>query len=131
MKLLASMTCLVVLLMATQLRAGEPETFEPDQPFRQALSQRLLESLLGQALEALNDHVEISGSLDPDGSTGDREQRLRFKFYPEGKSQSDEHIAAEGWLGPSEDSRRQEFHFRFSVPKSPTGPASDRFDNVL
>lgn len=131
MKFLASMACLFVLLTATQLQAGEPETFDPDQPFNQALSRRVLESLLGQALEALKDHVEISGSLDPDAAKGDREQRLRFKFYPEGKSKSGEYIAAEGWLGPSEDSRRQELHFRFTVPKSSAGSSSDRPDNVL
>ncbi|HLZ35868.1 MAG TPA: hypothetical protein VKP13_17835 [Nitrospira sp.] len=130
MKFLAGMVFLLVL-MAAPVRAGEPEAFDPEEPFRQALSQRLLESLVRQALEAFNDHVEISGSLDPDPSKGDREQRLRFRFHPEGKSKSDEHIAAEGWLGPSEDSRRQEFHFRFSVPKLSPGPDTDRFENVL
>ena len=121
----------VMLLTVTPVWAGEPEAFDPDQLFKQALSHQLLESLVGHALAALGDHVEISGSLDSDPAEGDRRQTLRFKFYPEGKSKSDEHIAAEGWFGSSEDLRQQELHFRFAVPRSSTGSYEDRFDNVL
>lgn len=130
MKVVA-LTAFLLILTTVPLRAAEPETFDPDRPFREALSRPWIESLFGLALDALYDHVEISGSLDPESFQGDREQRLRFKFYPEGKSKSDEHIAAEGWFGPSEDSRRREFHFRFSVPTSPAGLPPDRLDNVL
>lgn len=130
MKFLPGATFLVIIV-AAPVWASESGGFEPDQPFKQGLSQRLLESFLGQALEALDDHFEISGSLDPDSAHADRTKKLRFKFYPEGKSKSDDHIAAEGWFGPSQDSRQQEFHFRFAVPKSPAEPSSDRFDNVL
>jgi len=130
MKLLASMGLLCAAI-ASPVWAGEPEAFDPDQPFKQALSHQLLESLVGHALAALGDHVEISGSLDSDPAEGDRRQTLRFKFYPEGKSKSDEHIAAEGWFGSSEDLRQQELHFRFAVPRSSTGSYEDRFDNVL
>ncbi len=130
MKLVGCLLSLA-LVSATPVWAGEPEGFDPDQPFKQALSQRLLESLLDQALAALADHVEISGRLDSESAEADRKQTLRFKFYPEGKSKSDEHIAAEGWFSPSRDSRRQEFHFRFAMPKPPAEPPQYRLDNVL
>lgn len=132
MKLLAG-AAFVVLIVTTPVWAGESGGFDPGQPFK-GLSQRLLESFLGPALDALDNHFEISGSLDPDSPQGgDGTKKLRFKFYPEGKSKSDDHIAAEGWLGPSKDSDQQEFHFRFAMPKSPAkpGPSFELPDNVL
>ncbi|WP_455388473.1 hypothetical protein [Petrachloros mirabilis] len=130
MKLLASMG-LLCAVTASPVWAGETEAFDPDQPFKQAMSQQLLESLLSQALEAFSEHLEISGSLDPELGDGDRKQGLRFKFYPEGKSKSEDHIVAEGWLGPSEDSHQRELHFRFAVPNSSAGSSRHGFDNVL
>ena len=115
----------MAILAAQPVWAG-PE-FDPEQPFK-GLGQQLLESFLGQALAALDDHFEMSGALDP---KGDKKQTLRFKFYPNGKSKSDDHITAEGWFGPSTDSRQDEFHFRFAVPKSLTEPLSALPENVL
>lgn len=123
-------TALLAVLLATPVWAGESGGFDPDQPFK-GFSQRLLESFLGQAMDALNDHLEISGNLDPDAAQGDRTKKLRFKFFPNGKSKSDEHIAAEGWFGPSKDSTQQEFHFSFTVPKSLTETSPELPDNVL
>jgi hypothetical protein len=117
----------VVMLAAQPVCAAE---FDPEQPFK-GLGQRLLESFLGQALAALDDHLEMSGTLDPNAPQADKKQTLRFKFYPNGKSKSDEHIAGEGWFGPSTDSRQDEFHFRFAVPKSLTEPLSLPPENVL
>lgn len=122
---------LLCAVTASPVWAGEPKAFEPDQPFKQGMSQRLLESLLSQTLEVFSEHLEISGSLDPDLGDGDRKQGLRFKFYPEGKSKSEDHIVAEGWLGPSEDSHQRELHFRFAVPNSSAGSSREGFDNVL
>ena len=130
MKLLASMGLLCAVTVCP-VWAGEPEMFDPDQPFKQALSQRLFASLLSQALEVFSEHLEISGNLDSELGEGNRKQGLRFKFYPGGKSKSEEHIVAEGWLGPSADSRQRELHFRFAVPNSPAGSSQDGFDNVL
>lgn len=109
----------VVMVAAQPALAAEPE-FDPEQPFK-GLGQRLLESFLGQALAELDEHFEMSGTLD--SAQKDKKQTLRFKFYPNGKSKSDEHIAAEGWFGPSPDSRQEEFHFRFTVPKSLSEPS--------
>jgi hypothetical protein len=130
MKLLPTMG-LLCAMTASPVWAGGPEAFDPDQPFKQALSQRFLESFLGQLFEVFSEHLEISGSLDPGIGGGTRKPRLRFKFYPEGKSKSDEHIDVEGWFGPSEDLRQREFRFRFSMPKSSAVSPQDRFDNVL
>ena len=121
---------LVMLLAAQPVWAGEAE-FDPEQPFK-GLGQRLLESVLGQALAALDDHFELSGSLDPDApQKSDAKKSLRFKFYPNGKSKSEDHIAAEGWFGPSTDSRQDEFQFRFRVPKSLSEPPASPSENVL
>ncbi|HKR80139.1 MAG TPA: hypothetical protein VJR69_10590 [Nitrospira sp.] len=119
----------VAMVAAQPVWAAEPE-FDPDQPFK-GLGQRLLESFLGQALAALDDHLEMSGTVDPNAPQGDNKQTLRFKFYPNGKSKSDEHITAEGWFGPSTDSRQDEFHFRFAVPKSLSEALSALPENVL
>jgi hypothetical protein len=128
MKSLAA-AALMAVLAAQPVLAAEPE-FDPEQPFR-GVGQRLLESFLGQALAALDDHFEMSGGLDANPSQSDKKQTLRFKFYPNGKSKSDDHIAAEGWFGPSTDSRQEEFHFRFTVPKSLSESSSARPENVL
>lgn len=128
MKWLAS-AALVGILAAQPAWAGEPE-FDPDQPFK-GMGEQLLGSFLGQALETLDDYFELSGNLDSDSRQPDRKKTLRFKFYPNGKSKSNDHVAAEGWFGPSTDSRQDEFHFRFTVPKSLTDRPSDLPENVL
>ena len=128
MKWLAGVA-LIGIMAVQPAWAAEPE-FDPEQPFKE-MGQRLLESFLGQALEALDEHFELSGTLDSDAQQNDRKKTLRFNFYPNGKSKSNDHIAAEGWFGPSTDSRQDEFHFRFTVPKSLTESSSDLPENVL
>jgi hypothetical protein len=121
---------LTCVLLAVPAWAGEGESFDPDQPFRQTLNHRLLESLLIQAMEAIEEHIEISGNIDSEKGQPERMQSLRFKFYPEGKSKSERHFSAEGWFGPSTDSDHQELHFRFSLPKS-SELSTESLDNVL
>ena len=127
MKWLAGIALLIVLTVQPLWAAG-PE-FDPEQPFKGA-GQQLLESVLGQALAALDDHFEVSG-FNSETPPSDRKKTLRFKFFPNGKSKSNDHIAAEGWFGPSADASQDEFHFRFTVPKSLTEPATERPENVL
>jgi hypothetical protein len=117
MKWLAVIPVLVITL-STPAWAGESGGFDPDKPFNEAFSQRWLRSFLNQALDAFEDHFEITGNLNPDSGEGDRTNKMQFKFYPEGKSKSNDHVTAEGWFGPSKDSLQDEFHFRFAVPKS-------------
>ncbi|WP_455244357.1 hypothetical protein [Petrachloros mirabilis] len=118
----------LLMHLALPVHAEGPPAFDPDQPFNEAMERYALESLFGRALEELEDHFDISGNLDFDEAGGTRNRWLQFRFYPDGKSRSDQYVAAEGWFGPSQESGRQEFHFRFSVPKSPPSP---RYENVL
>jgi hypothetical protein len=57
------------------------------------------------------------GKLDPDDVKGNRQGRLQFKFYPEGKSKSDEHVGAESWFRVAPDGGQQDWHFKFTLPK--------------
>jgi hypothetical protein len=91
--------------------------FDPDQPFEQGVARNLLHSLLDQALDALDDHLEISGTIDPEDAAGSRHGNFRFKFYPEGKSNSDHHLTAEGWFHFSPEAGQQDWHFRFKLPE--------------
>ena len=100
--------------------AAEVEPFDPEAPFRQGLSASLLRSLLNQAFDGLEDHIEITGKLDPDDVKGNRQGRLQFKFYPEGKSKSSEHLGAEGWFHTTPEGGEQDWHFKFTLPKDRT-----------
>src|SRR5262245_16666392 len=128
MKILTTAAFLMVLV-ATPVWAGESGTFDPDQPFK-ALGHRLLDSVFGQVLEALDDHFDITGNFNTD-SAPDQKKNLKFKFYPNGKSKSDDHITAEGWFGPSKDSLEEEFRFLFTIPKYLTESVVDLPENVL
>jgi hypothetical protein len=120
-----------ILWTASLAWAGEPELFDPDQPFEQAFSMNVLRSLLNEALDRLEDHVEISGHLTPDGKTSDRRGHLRFKFYPEGKSQSDRHFTAEGGFRLAPDDTVQDFSFRFRNPGKPARNSSPQSGDIL
>ena len=98
-------------------QATQAEAFDPDQPFEQVLGTGMLRALLNQALDRLEEHVEISGDLSASNQKTDRLRYLRFKFYPEGKSKSHEHLSAEGWLRSTPESGQLDWHFRFKVPE--------------
>ena len=119
---------IVITLTALPARAGE--SFDPEQPFRQAWSHHFLQSLLDLAKEAIEDHFEISGEVESGKNGGESKRSLGFKFYPEGKSKSDEHFSAEGWFGPSSDSALEELHLRFALPKR-SDSSRPLPDNVL
>ncbi|BFU90959.1 MAG: hypothetical protein NTAFB01_21460 [Nitrospira sp.] len=104
------------MCLAAPAWATEAESFDPDEPFNQALTASALRSLLNQALDRLEDHVEISGNFNSDETKGDRGKHLRFKFFPEGKSKSDQHFTAEGWFGSSPESGRYDWRFQFRQP---------------
>jgi len=103
--------------MAAPVWAAEAEPFNPEAPFQQGLSTSLLRSLLNEALDKFEDHVEIMGKLDPDDVKGNRQGRLQFKFYPEGKSKSGEHLGAESWFHATPEGGQQDWHFKFTLPK--------------
>ena len=110
-------TAIVSMCLAAPVWATEAESFDPDEPFTQAMTAGVLRSLLNQALDRFEDHVEISGNLHSDKTKGDRGKRLQFKFYPEGKSRSDQHFTAEGWFGSSPESGRYDWRFQFRQPE--------------
>jgi hypothetical protein len=110
---------IVFFLMCTAapVWAAETEPFNPEAPFQQGLTTGLLRSLLNQALDSLEDHLEIMGKLDSDDVKGNQQGRLQFKFYPEGKSKSDQHVGAEGWFQVAPEGGQHDWHFRFTLPK--------------
>lgn len=120
-----------LMCLAVPVWASEPESFDSDQPFQQALTTSLLRSLLNQALDRLEDHVEMSGNLKPDGTNGDQRRHFRLKFYPEGKSKSDQHFAAEGWFHFSPEAGQQDWHFKFKLPEGHSKKSPMQFEAPL
>lgn len=55
--------------------------------------------------------------LDSGDVKGDQKGRLQFKFYPEGKSNSDQHLDAEDWFHIAPEGGQQDWHFKFTLPK--------------
>ncbi len=121
----------IFMCMIVPARAGEAELFDQNQPFEQAVTSSVLRSLLNQALDALEDHLIITGSINPEDVTGDRRGNLEFKFYPEGKSNSDQPLTAEGWFRLSPDNHLRELQFRFKLPDDSFTTSSQKFQNVL
>lgn len=106
---------LFVVSLAIPAWAGEPESFDPDEPFQQAFSSNLFRSLLNKTLDQLEDYVEMSSHLAPDEATGDCHGRLRFKIYPEDKSKSRQHFETEGWFRLAPDDTVHDFSFHFKT----------------
>ena len=131
MKYSVSAAILLVALALIPIESRASEPFDSDEPFKQAITKNLLRSFLNQALDVLNDHLEIVGSLNPDQKQGDLQQYLKFRFYPEGKSKSNESMTAEGWIDQAPYSNQQDFHFRFSLPKPAPQQAPSTSTDVL
>jgi hypothetical protein len=124
-------TAALLMMMTLPVWAGTSDEFDADQPFNEAVTKHLLRSWLNHALDVLDDYLEITGTLTPDQPKGDRRSSLRFRFYPEGKSKSDDSITAEGWVDRSPDGHHQEFHFRFALPESSSRNSFEQFEHVL
>lgn len=118
------------LWMSAPAWAGEAVPFDPEQPFQEAFSKNLLRSFLNQALDQLEDHLEISGDLTPDKMTSDRRGHLRLKFYPEGKSKSDQPLSAEGWFRLAPDDTLRDFSLRLKNPEAPASSSPRQSDDV-
>jgi hypothetical protein len=122
---------LFVVSLAVPVWAGEPESFDPDEPFQQAFSSNLLRLLLNKTLDQLEDYVEMSGHLASDEATGDRRGRLRLKIYPEGKSKSRQHFEAESRFRLAPDDTVHDFSFHFKNPDKRTKSPSPLPEDVL
>jgi len=112
------LSAIFVLWLSAPALAGDAPQFDPEQPFQQALTKNLLRSFFNQALDQLEEHLEISGDLMPDQTAGDRQGHLRFNLYPEGKSNSDQPLTAEGWFRFAPDDTLLDLSLRFRKPES-------------
>lgn len=123
---------LVLLSTTAPVWAVEPKPFNSEQPFRQTLSTSLFRSLLNEALDRLEDHIEIRANMDTDqDGKGDRRGHFQLRFYPEGRSQSDEHVTAEGWFHSSPGAGWQDWHFRFHLPTDRSRTSPLHFEDPL
>ncbi|HAN92760.1 MAG: hypothetical protein WAU44_06860 [Nitrospira sp.] len=122
--LMVTLLCTAPLLQAVQSQAAPGDTaqtpdsiesFDPPTP-------DALRSLYNQALGALQEYIEVDGSLPQDGETQTRVGEFRLKVFPQGKSRSQEHLSAEGSFRLSPDHGQQEFSLRFKSSKRPSTP---------
>ncbi|HJR76255.1 MAG TPA: hypothetical protein VJ805_04750 [Nitrospiraceae bacterium] len=129
----ALLTGLILMLLAVPVRAGETrlssddDTLNFDLPFEQAINKQVLRSLLNQAIDAVEDHLELNGKLRNGDQAGDREGRFELRLYPRGKSRSDEHVGAEGSFRFSPEAGNHELSLRFKSSK-PSSRAPDPAD---
>lgn len=113
----------LVMLLAVPVWAGEgrpnqdDKTFNFDLPFEEAINKQVLRSLLNQAIDAVEDHIEVNGRLRRGDHAGDREGRLELRLYPNGKSRSNEHVGAEWSFRFSPDDGNAELNLRFKSSK--------------
>lgn len=123
---------ILLVVMSLPLTAvAETPSFDPDQPFRQAFTSNMLRAMLNKTLDLIENHIEVAGDVGQEDAAGEREGRFSIKVYPQGKSESDEHLAAEGSFRLSPDLGRQDFHLRLERPQQHSGRASSRPDGVL
>ena len=122
--LMVTLLCTAPLLQAVQSQAAPGDTAQtPDSIESFDLpTPDGLRSLYNQALAALQEYIEIDGSLPQDGETQTRVGEFRLKVFPQGKSRSQEHLSAEGSFRLSPDPGQQEFSLRFKSSKRPSTP---------
>ena len=122
--LMVTLLCTAPLLPALQSQAASGDTAHtPDSIESFDLpTPDGLRSLYNQTLAALQEYIEIDGSLPQDGETQTRVGEFRLKVFPQGKSRSQEHLSAEGSFRLSPDPGQQEFSLRFKSSKRPSTP---------
>ena len=112
------MMCLAGPVWAGEVRPNSDDgTFNFDLPFEEAFDKHVLRSLLNRAIDAVEDHIELTGKLRSGAQTGDREGRFELRLYPQGKSRSDEHVGAEGSFRFSPEAGNHELNLRFKSSK--------------
>ena len=122
--LMVTLFCAAPLLSALQSQAAPGDALHrPDaiESFELPTPDSL-RSLYDEALAALQEYIEIDGSLPQDGETQTRVGEFRLKVFPQGKSRSQEHLSAEGSFRLSPDPGQQEFSLRFKSSKRPSTP---------
>lgn len=121
--LIAMLTLLALPAWAGEQVQVRHDELNFDEPFEQA-TKSVLRSLLNQALDLIENHIEITGYLQPNKETGEQQGHFQLKLYPQGKSQSDEHLSVDLRFQSFPDNRR--FSFDLNLPKesSKTFPSS-------
>lgn len=112
----------ILTLLAFPVWAGERgqsvghDELNFDEPFEQA-TKSVLQSLLNQGVDLIENHIEITGNLQPNKKTGEQQSHFQLKVYPHGKSHSDDHVSAELQFRSSPDYHH--FSFDLKLPKEP------------
>ena len=115
--LVASVTFFLAMpAWAGNVRASTDD-FDVEQPFDEVIGKQFLRSLLNQALDAIEDHIELRGKLRHGEQNGGESGRFELRLYPQGKSRSDEHVGAEGSFRFSPDDDDNELTLRFKSSK--------------
>ncbi len=99
--------------------------------FDQTIPATVLRGLLNQALTTLQDYVEVEATLPSDEPSRRQAGEFRLKLFPQGKSRSQEHLAAEGSFRLSPDADQQEFTLRFKSSKKPQRTVPPLNDEVI
>lgn len=129
---MVTLLCTAPLLTAGEghaVPADAPPAFDAIERFEQAIPHSLLRGLYDQALAALQEYIEIDGSLPQDGETQAQGGEFRLKVFPQGKSRSQEYLSAEGSFRLSPVPGQQEFSLRFKSSKRPQPPPTN--DDII
>ncbi len=117
-----------LLLTATPLSAAKDHAMPledlgrpvANEAFDKTMPGSLLRGLFDQALATLQEYVEVEGTLPSHEPR--RVGEFRLKFFPQGKSLSQDHLSAEGSFRLTPDADQQEFTLRFKSSKNPQRP---------
>jgi len=90
--------------------------------FDHLIPKNALRHLYNQALSTVQEYVEVEGTLPGNGSSQQQAGEFRLKLFPHGKSRSQEHMSAEGFLPLSPDADQQELILRFKSSRTPQPP---------
>jgi hypothetical protein len=118
----------ILTLLALPVWAGErllqpvSDELNFDEPFEQATAKSALRSLLNQALDLIEDHIEFKGNLRPNEERGEQQGHFQLKLYPHGKSQSDEHLSAELRFRSSHNDQHLSFDLKLPKESSSSQP---------
>jgi hypothetical protein len=133
-KMLRYALSIILVLAACPVWAGErvhsgADELNFDEPFEQAAAKSVLRSLLNQALDLIENHIEFNGDLQPNEGTGEQEHRFQLKLFPHGKSQPDDHVSAELRFRSAPDDHH--FSFDLKLPRESSNPLFYSPDNTL
>ena len=85
---------------------------------------RLLTDTITHGLAIVQNHLEFDSSTTGSSSAGEQSTHLRLKLFPNGKSQPEDALGAEGTFRHSLDPSDQHFGFEFRLlpPKHSADP---------